>query len=159
MSSWQQASEAQNDFLAIEPHLVARLKEALAGASPAIHVLTAAELADVAEAKQFTPAVHVIYGRFEPLETRSDGAIAKLRHTWLIVTAVKSAADTRHGAAARADASALMAKAGAALMGFRPPNTAGPLLLTRAPQPLYRAGFQYLPLAFTVESLFVKSTT
>lgn len=159
MSSWQQASEAQNDFLAIEPHLVARLQEALAGESPAIHVLTAAELADVAEAKQFTPAVHVVYGRFQVMEIRTDGAIAKLRHTWLIVTAVKTAADTRRGAVARAEASALMAKAGAALMGYRPPNTAGPLLLAAAPQPLYRAGFQYLPLAFTVESLFVKSAT
>jgi hypothetical protein len=146
-----------NNFLAPEPHIVQRLKAALAGRVPAVHVLTAAELAGVKESSQLTPAVHVVWNGFKVLETRPDGAVARLDHTWLIVTAVRNAADTRTGAAARRDAGELMARAGAALMGFRPPNTVGPMRLAPAPAAGYSGGFQYLPLAFLVETIFKAS--
>ncbi len=150
-------SEHANNFLAPEPHIVARLKDALAGLAPAVHVLTAAELALVAESGQPTPAVHVVWNGCKVLEARTDGAAARLDHSWLIVTAVRNAAGARNGAAARRDAGELMARAGAALMGFRPPNVAGPMRLVSAPAAGYSAGFQYLPLAFLVETVFKAS--
>lgn len=151
--------QAANDFLALERDLVERLKLMLAGLSPAVHVLTAADLADVSEANQPVPAVHVIYRGFRVLESRLDGRAAKLDHTWLAVTATRNVAGTRSGAAARRDASELMAKVGAALMGFRPPLASSALRLTPGPGPGYKAGYQYLPLAFLVETHFHATTT
>ena len=72
-------STAANDFLAVEPHIVARLQQALAGMSPAVQVLTGAELAGIKEAAQRTPAVHVIWGGFRLLETRTDGSRRQVR--------------------------------------------------------------------------------
>lgn len=145
---------AVNDFLAVEPHIVARLQEAVAGMSPAVQVLTGAELAGIKEAAQRTPAVHVVWGGFRLLESRADGKQARLEHTWYVVAAVRNVAGTRAGAAARADAGVLMARAGAALMGFRPPGVAGPLRMGPTQSAGYTAGFMYLPLAFLVETHF-----
>jgi len=149
-----------NNFLALEPHLVARLKEALADQRPAVHVLTGAQLADIDEQKQLTPAMHVIHAGFRVRDARSDGRAAQLEHTWLIVAAVKSSREIRSGSAAREQAGALLARAGAALMGLRvPPCTQGPLILASAPGARYQAGFLYLPLAFTVVTVFAASET
>ena len=152
-------STAANDFLAVEPHIVARLQQALAGMSPAVQVLTGAELAGIKEAAQRTPAVHVIWGGFRLLESRADGRQARLEHTWYVVAAVRNVANTKAGAAARADAGALAARAGAALMGFRPPGVAGPLRMGATQSAGYNAGFMYLPLAFFVETHFPAAPT
>lgn len=147
-------STAANDFLAVEPHIVARLQVAVAGMSPAVQVLTGAELAGIKEAAQRTPAVHVIWGGFRLLESRTDGRQARLEHTWYVVAAVRNVANTKAGAAARAEAGALAARAGAALMGFRPPGVAGPLRMGPTQSAGYSAGFMYLPLAFQAETQF-----
>lgn len=144
-----------NDFLAPEPHIVARLRTALASLLPAVHVLTGADLAAVIEAKQPVPAVHVLWRGFKVLEARSDGTAARLDHTWAVVAAVRNVRTLTTGADARAEAGALAALAGAALMGWRPPNVAGPMRLANAPAAAHSpAGFFYLPLAFEVESVF-----
>ena len=148
-----------NDFLAVEPHIVARLQQAVAGLSPAVQVLTGAELAGIKEAAQRTPAVHVIWGGFRLLETRTDGRQARLEHTWYVVAAVRNVANTKAGAAARAEAGALAARAGAALMGFRPPGVAGPLRMGPSQSAGYSAGFMYLPLAFQAGTHFHANPT
>lgn len=149
-----------NNFLALEPHLVARLKEQLAELRPAVHVLTAAQLADVDEQKQLTPAVHVIHSGFRVRDARSDGRAAQLEHTWLIVAAVKSSREIKSGAAAREQAGQLAARAGAALMGLKVPGlTQAPLILAPAPAARYQAGYLYLPLAFTVVTVFAASAS
>ena len=145
---------ATNDFLAAEPHIVARLKAALAGLKPAVHVLTVSELSAIKEDLQPVPAVHVVWNGFRVLEARGDGAQARLDHTWLIVSTVKNVRTLKSGEAARSEAGELVAIAGAALMGFRPPNVAGPMRLAPAPGAGHNAGFVYLPLAFLVESIF-----
>ena len=144
-----------NNFLEPEQHIVARLKEALAGLQPAVHVLTATDLAAIKEETQPVPAVHVVWNGFRVLEARSDGAAARLDHTWLIVSAVKNVRTLKSGQAAREQAGELAARAGAALMGYRPPNVAGPMRLAPAPgSGISPAGYMYLPLAFMVESVF-----
>jgi hypothetical protein len=143
-----------NNFMAAEPHIVARLKEALAGLQPAVHVFTMADLADVKESAQLVPAVHVVWGGFRVLEASARGDRARLEHTWLCVAAVRNVAAARHGAAARQEAGELIARAGAALMGLTLPNTTKPLGLAGAPQGGASNGFMYLPLAFKTESIF-----
>lgn len=144
-----------NDFMATEPAIVARLKTALAPLRPAVHVLTGADLATVVEAKQVVPAVHVLWRGFRVAEARSDGAAARLDHTWAVVAAVRNVRTLASGADARAEAGDLAARAGAALMGWWPPNAAGPMRLANAPAAVHSAaGFFYLPLAFTVQTVF-----
>lgn len=144
-----------NNFLEPEAHIVAQLKEALAGVKPAVHVLTAADLAKVKEENQPTPAVHVVWNGFRVLQAREDGAAARLDHTWLVVAAVRNVRTLQSGQDARAAAGELAARAGAALMGYRPPNVAGPMRLAPAPgSGISPAGFMYLPLAFLVETVF-----
>lgn len=77
---------ADNDFLAMEPLLVQIVRDAVAGQVPAVHVLTEADLKGVEEAKQFTPAVHVLYGGFTVADVRSDGraAISGIRNSRLM---------------------------------------------------------------------------
>lgn len=144
----------ENDFLQVEQLLVDRLRSAVAGITPVVHVLTAADLSDVAENMQPTPALHVVYRPFRVLEAREDGRLYRLQHTWLVVSATRNVAQIPSGSPARRDAGELMALAGGAVAGFVPPGFLRPLKATTPPGPGYRAGFQYLPLAFTHETLF-----
>lgn len=140
-----------NNFLEPEPHIVARIKSLL----PDVHVLTGADLAATKEESQPVPAVHVIWNGFRVLETRIDGRVSRLDHEWLIVSAVRNVRGLKSGADARVEAGELSARAGAAVMGFRPPNVAGSMRLAPSPGSGYsQAGYLYLPLAFLVESVF-----
>ncbi len=49
MSTQGQTIAEANNFMALEPRLVELVRQAVAGMSPAVHVLTTAELADVKE--------------------------------------------------------------------------------------------------------------
>ena len=144
-----------NNFLEPEAHIVERLKSLL----PAnVHVLTAADLQTTKEESQPVPAVHVIWNGFRVRESRSDGRASKLAHEWLIVSTVRNVRSLKTGQDARREAGELAARAGAALMGFRPPNVSQPMQLAPAPGSGYsQAGYLYLPLAFEVESVFQSS--
>lgn len=152
------ATHHQNNFLAAEPEIVAQLKAALQGLPQEVHVLTSMDLLGVQEATQPTPAVHVLWRGFAVEECRADGAAARLRHTWAVVVAVRNVSTLGSGAAARAEAGELVARAGAALMGFRPKAKAvtGPMKLTNAPppKPSLNGGVLYLPLAFHLDTTF-----
>ena len=144
----------RNNFLALEPHILARVREALDGMAPAVHVLTESDLAGVKESAQLVPAVHVIWNGFRLAEAAASGTKARLEHTWLCVAAVRNLADVRGGSAARGEAGELLARAGAALMGFKPDGAVTPLRLAPGPRGWASKGYVYVPLAFTVETLF-----
>ena len=154
MSSAGQSLAETNNFLALEPHLVARVKAAVAGLSPAVHVLTAAELADVKESAQPTPAVHIIYGGYSVAEDLRTAW--RLAHTWYAVVVVRHVGTQRTGAAARAVAGPLLAQVMGALAGTSLPGTTQALVLTSPPRAEYRAGVQYTPSAFVAETIFRK---
>lgn len=154
MSTAGQTVAESNNFLALEPHLVALVRTAVAGLSPAVHVLTAAELGDVKESAQRTPAVHVIYGGYSVAEDL--GTAWRLQHTWYAVVAVRNVGAQRSGAAARADAGPLVAQVAGALAGARLPGATRPLVLVTPPPAGYAAGYQYIPSAFTAETIFRK---
>ena len=146
--------EVANNFLALEPHLVERVKAAVAGMVPAVHVLTSSELADVKEQGQLTPAVHVIYAGYRVAE--AVGTKWRLVHKWLAVAAVRNVANVKTGEAARRDAGVLATKVAMALAGASIPGTTKPLEMVTPPAPRYASGFQYLPSAFEAETVFIK---
>lgn len=141
-------------FLATEAALVARLTERLPAT---VRVLTAADLASVAEGSQPTPAVHVVYQGHRVAERRADGRALRLTQTWLTVVAVRNVRDARSGAAAREDASALVDAVFAALMGWQPDGLARPLAAADAAQAAYVAGFMYLPIGWQAERVLTQS--
>jgi hypothetical protein len=150
--------EQTNDFSALEDHIVDLLKRAVAGLPPAVHVLTAAELDDVKEARQKVPALHVISDGFEP-QAEADPRLLRLLHRWYVVAAVSNVATQRTGSAARRAAGPLLARAMSALLAERLPGASKPMTATRAPRGAYRAGYFYLPSAWTVETVFRKQPT
>lgn len=136
-------------FTALESALVARLKDAL----PQVHILTAQELGGVDEARQPTPAVHVIYNGYRVLESRPDGRVARVSQQWLAVIAVRNVRSRGTGADARQDGVALAEEVAGVLMGYQPAQAATPLRLVNAPTPGGDNGFLYLPLAFDIETI------
>jgi hypothetical protein len=135
-----------------EAAIVERLRTKLAGTEPAVHVLTAADLAGVTEEKQLTPAVHVIYRGYRVLQARADGSVAKVAITWLAVTATRNVRGLASGASARVDAAALFARVFKALGGFMPPGATTPMRAATPPLAGFSAGLQYVPAAFEFEA-------
>lgn len=154
MSTQGMDIEQANNFMGLEEHLVELVRQAVAGMSPAVHVLAAADLADVKESAQHTPAVHVIYGGYQVAE--AAGTRWRLLHRWYVVAAVRNVAKARSGQAARRGAGALAAHVTAALAGADLPGATRPLELITPPPARYSAGFQYIPSAFQVETIFRK---
>lgn len=144
-----------NDFSQLEDRIVELLKAAVAGMSPAVHVFTSAELEDVREAAQLTPALHVISDGFRPIE--SGHRAARLEHQWYVVAAVRNVSTQRSGTAARREAGPLLAKAMSALLSEHLPGAAKPLELAPAPRGRYTSGHFYLPSAWTAETVFRKT--
>lgn len=140
-----------DNLMVLEPQIVARLTEHLAGIVPKVHVLAAADLSGVTEATQVTPAVHVVYQNYRVVESRSDGKAARMEQTWLAVLATRNVKDTRSGAAARAEAGVIAARVAKALMGFKAESASKPFSLTQGPGAGFSNGFAYLPLAFVAE--------
>ena len=154
MSAQGMTIDQVNDFMALEPHIVDLVQKAVEGIKPAVHVLTAADLADVKEQVQRTPAVHVIYGGYAVAEDQRT--VWRLRHKWYVVAAVRNVAHQKSGKAARSGAGTLGAHVTRALAGEKLPGAATTLSLVSPPPAKYAAGFQYIPSAFEVETIFKK---
>ena len=154
MSTTGMSVLVSNDFMALEPHLVDLLKQAVAGMSPAVHVLTAADLADVQESKQLTPAVHVVYGGYSI--DQDIGTAWRLVHTWYAVAVVRNAAQVRSGAAGRQTAGQLAATVALALADAAVDGAAENLTLISPPTPSYSAPYSYLPTAIQAVTHFRK---
>jgi hypothetical protein len=154
VSTQGQTIEEANDWMALEPRLVELARAAVAGLKPAVHVLTHADLAAVAETAQQTPAIHVIYGGYRIAE---DQATAwRLAHTWYVVAAVRNVAAISSGQPARLSAGSLLARVTGCLVAQKLEGATKPLALVSPPAAQYRAGFQYIPSAFEVETIFRK---
>jgi hypothetical protein len=145
MSTRDMAPFDAANFMALEPRLVALLKDAVAGLSPAVHVFTVADLADVQESNQMTPALHVVYGGYRIAQ--DIGTAWRLEHTWYAVAVCRSAATVRSGEKARQDAGILATRAALALAGARVAGAAERLALVSPPGPSYKAPYTYLPTA------------
>ena len=143
-----------NNWLALEPHLLALIAQAVQGMSPAVHVLTSADLADVKESAQKTPAVHLIYGGYRIAEDL--GTAWRLAHKWYAVVVVRNVATQRSGQAARQDAGPMVTQVMGVLAGAQVPGATRALTLATPPPASYRAGHQYIPTAYEAETIFRK---
>lgn len=138
-------------FVAVEDAIVDRLKEKLG--SLVKYVYTAAELAQVEEESQKTPAVMVAFDGYAPVVPNggSQGKIQLVEKAWLVVPHVRNARGARTQEGARDEASQIIDCVMKALIGWRPPIEGEmPLALSAAPGAAFTdAGFAYYPIAFT----------
>jgi len=142
-----------NDFLGCEALIIERLKNKASGVKA---VLSAADLADVAEKQQTTPALHVISGGWKPTAVKpgSGGMLsAEFEQIWLVVVAVRNVRSAKTGTDARAEAGPILAATLKALLGWRPSNEFQPFKPAPAPKPGFSAGYGYFPLAFTTKTV------
>jgi len=134
------------DYLAAEELIIARLTERVGSVRA---VLSAADLAGVQEAKQTTPALHVVYDGDRLGDSAGRGIANQVYQRWLVITAVRSARGQRTGAGAREAAGPIISAVLQALLGWAPSDEHQPLVRTSAPRPHFSAGgFAYFPLAF-----------
>lgn len=148
------APENLQNFMLLQSELVQRLHARLEAQHPAVYVLTGAELAEVVEEQQLTPAVHLVYQSYKVAESRPDGRAIRIEQTWLAVVACRNVRSLKSGEAARDQAGALAYQVMTALVGWQPACGCKPLRLESGPAAGYSGGHQYLPLAFVAEILF-----
>ena len=112
------------------------------------NVFSTADLVGVKEARQATPALHVVLHSFQPVE--DDGASDnRWREIWLVVAVVKQVRQGTGARAVRDAAPELLRETLAALDGWRCPGTVGFVRAISPPGPVITDGFGYFPLAFT----------
>ncbi len=143
------------DYLVAEGLILARLEAELAdlSSSAGLKVLSAADLAGVAEGAQHTPAVHVIYmgDQVPGGDAVDEGNYHLIRQRWMAVVAVRNARSQRTGQAARDAAGPILSRVIQVLSGWRPGQGLGPLRRVSAPAPAFTpGGFAYFPLQFEI---------
>ena len=125
------------------------LEARLAAYCPAAegNIFSTADLAGVKEARQVTPALHVVLHSFQPVadDGQSD---SRWREIWLVIAVVKQVRQGTGARAVRYAAPELLRETIAALDGWRCPGSIGPLRAIAPPAPLITEGFGYFPLAF-----------
>lgn len=156
MSTAGQTATQANDFLALEARLISLLKASVAGLTPAVHVLSAADLADVKAGNQRVPAIHVIYGGYQIAE--DQGTRVLLDHTWHAIAVVRHLGATRTGEKARAQMGPLLSLVMSTLLGASIAGATRPLSLAPTPRPWHEAGTQYVPSTFIAQTIFHKTT-
>ena len=143
-----------SDWMALEDALLAVLQSAVAGISPAVKVLGAAELSKVHESNAPSPAVHLIYAGYTPVE--DAGSALMLEHRWIVAVAVKNAATLATGAAQRAAVGKLQTQVIRAMLAAKLPNARSAVRLLARPAAHYEPGWRLEPHAFSVKTVFNK---
>lgn len=140
-----------DNYLSAEALIIQRIKDQVPGLNA---VLSADDLAGVEERSQVAPAVHVLYGgdilAGGAAGSAGRGAARIVRQRWFAVIVVRQARDAT-GSRARAEAGPLISKVLVALSGWPPSAAHRELVRLSAPNPLYRAGMAYFPLAFETQ--------
>lgn len=137
-----------NNFLGLEPLIVARLKDRL---PPNVSVLSMADTAEIDAAHQPAPAVGVFYNGYTANAERPVRATAPVAQTWVTYVVARNLARLADGTDAREDAGAIASAVIDALHGWRVGEGFGTLFLTNAPAADYANGLFYLPLGWSVQ--------
>ncbi|MBE2242390.1 MAG: hypothetical protein IAE86_06530 [Burkholderiaceae bacterium] len=113
-------------------------------------------LATVAEEMQDAPALYVVFDGLVIFD--ADEQRANLGYRWLVVVAVKTAAQPREAAPRNDEGGRYMAAVHVALHGLLLPAHTHGLVPTTPPRPYYSPGgsFAYYPLAFIARAHFSK---
>ena len=136
-----------DDYFIAAKGIIAKLKADIPEVSGRVY--SAAELEDIKEAQQITPAIHVIHAGDSICSRSGDGSTQMFDQEYFVILAIRNAATQKTGEAARADAGEILCKILKTLQGFKPHSDCDPLKRTNAPSPGYGAGYGYFPLAFT----------
>lgn len=110
-----------------------------------------ADFDELEKAGKPMPCAFVIYDGYRVLESRRQRRAALVETRWLVVIAVKSAARTAAGGAARGQAAPLAAGVLKRLLGWTPPDGYTPLTLETPPPPIFSAGALLFPLAVATQ--------
>jgi hypothetical protein len=143
------------DYLFLEPLLVDRIKTQVQGLKA---VLTAADLAAIAEQEQVAPAAHVIYLGDEigtgPGDQGTLGKNQMVTQLWAVVVACYYAdpADTGYGN--RRAAGPLIASILRSLSGWTPDGAVGVLMRGQPIKAHYANGYGYYPFVFRANFFF-----
>lgn len=138
------------DFATAEASIVDQLKaQCQSGPSAWARLVgTRANLAEVAEEMQLTPAIYLVYDGFVVLS--ADPQRANLAHRWLAIVAIANAVQGRDSAPRDAEGGPYQAAVFRALHGFMPAGSTEALTPATPPRPYYsEARFAYYPVAFT----------
>lgn len=118
-------------------------------------VLPAWDLASVVERSQITPAVFVVYDGSEPVDQAVNGKKVLEAQRFVIVLAVRNAADTLGGTGVAGEAETLRAGVFNAISGWKPGPDHRPMERARGNyRSHYTSGFAYLPTLFETKSFF-----
>lgn len=139
-------AEVEN-WLGLESPLIERLVGKL---DSKVKVLPARDITGIVEAAQVTPAVHIYFGGYRPLDEQVTGGVQQIEQTWYVVTAVRHPAGQQNGKATRNEAGHISSQVLAYLLGWLPGKEFTRLKLAGAPKPAFsKGGFGYVPLGFT----------
>ncbi|MDI3326777.1 hypothetical protein QKW35_20565 [Pontibacterium granulatum] len=124
-----------DDYLAAEPELIALLDQV----EGLRKVYSTADLAELKERSQITPAAHVIYWGDAVPDTAQGGNLSHVTQTWVVVLAVNLRK--------KDEAGPLLARIIQQLSGAR--ISLGPVQrINPIAKPTFSGGFGYYPLAF-----------
>jgi len=133
------------DYLAAGPLIMQRIRDAVADIAA---VLPARDLSRLAESELQSPAVFVVYDGDRLGDAAGRGGARIVHQRWLVVLAVRNAAQSDGGAALTGDAGPLLSDLLEALQGWAPSVDHRPLYRVAAPLPGYSPAFGFYPLAF-----------
>ena len=135
------------DYFAAEQAIVDKLR----GDVPELkEIYTPFSIADMLEASQSSPCVHVIYAGDKPqADPAGRGAAGSVNQQWMVVLAVRSAkAQLQQTKEIRGQAGALVPKILGALQGWAPVEWMRPLSRVGGPPAGYSSSFAYFPFMF-----------
>ncbi|MFZ2999829.1 MAG: hypothetical protein WA071_05850 [Undibacterium umbellatum] len=146
---------AINDYLFIEQPLIARIKEKMPDLQG---VFACANLVDLANQQQITPAVHVVYVGDQIGTTSKDqgnfGKVQQVAQLWAVILAVYHADPNNTGEGARRMAGPMIASLLRAVSGWTPDACVKPLVRSNPVPPHYANGYGYYPFVFKAEFVF-----
>lgn len=126
------------DWLCLEPLIKTRLADVVDDSGNPVRVFSAADLEGVRAATQHTPAIHVLFDRYQLAEQQGKGLVQAWDQIWSVIVVVRNVRRAATGEASRADAGPIIGQVLARLQGWLPNDGEhGPLMPTN---PSYRAG-------------------
>ncbi|MCP4695795.1 MAG: hypothetical protein GY862_02940 [Gammaproteobacteria bacterium] len=138
-----------------EELIVERLKTEVPGFAD---VFPSEGVADAIKSTLRTPAAHVIYMGYQPVQNVDQGKKQEIETYWLIVVAVRNVRTRKTGEAGRKEADPLISAVFDALLGHCLDPMLTPLKLEPAPHADFSAEFGYFPLKFSTR-IIVKGKT
>ena len=129
----------------IQPLIVARLQVEVPAAR---EVIDDGQLSHLDEAKQVTPAIHVVHLGWAPGKRSDDGNVQQVIHRYMVAAAVDNRRKMSTGSGARAAAGPLLDGILAAMLGWSPGPGVSTFHLVAGSAPAYTNGYAYFPLGW-----------